>query len=92
MFTIHRDLTTGSWLNYGMFLQNLMLLAREQGLHTCPQAAWADYREIIRQILPLNDEEMVVSGMALGLVDPNAIENTLVTKRVSMEDNVTFLD
>jgi len=43
IFTIHRDLATGSWLDYGMYLQNLMLLAREQGLHSCPQAAWADY-------------------------------------------------
>ncbi len=39
IFTIHRDLETGSWLDYGMFLQNIMLLAREAGLHTCPQAA-----------------------------------------------------
>lgn len=75
-----------------MFLQNIMLLAREQGLHTCPQAEWADYHEVVRQVLPLSDEEMVVSGTAIGFADPIAIENTLVTERVSMEDNVTFLD
>lgn len=92
IFTVHRDLATGSWLDYGMYLQNLMLLAREQGLHTCPQAAWSDYHAVIRQVLPLSAEEIVVCGMALGHADPEAIENTLVTERVALAENTTFLD
>ena len=40
IFTIHRELELGSWLDYGMFLQNIMILARASGLDTCPQAAW----------------------------------------------------
>ena len=91
MFTIHKDLATGSWLDYGMFMQNLMLLAREQGLHTCPQAAWADYHTAIRTVLPISDDEIVVSGMALGYANPDVIENTLVTERVSSENNVVFM-
>ena len=92
IFTIHRDLATGSWLDYGMYLQNIMLLAREQGLHTCPQAAWADYHAVIRQVLPLDDDEIVVCGMALGYADPQAIENSLVTERAPVEQIVVFLD
>ena len=92
IFTIHKDLATGSWLDYGMFMQNVMLLAREQGLHTCPQAAWADYHTAVRQVLPLGDDEVVVSGLALGYADPSAIENTLVTERVPISDHVNFLD
>lgn len=92
IFTIHRDLATGSWLDYGMYLQNIMLLAREQGLHTCPQAAWADYHAVIRQVLPLDDDEIVVCGMALGYADPQAIENSLVTERAPVEQSVVFLD
>ena len=92
IFTIHRDLATGSWLDYGMFMQNVMLLAREQGLHTCPQAAWADYHTAVRQVLPLDDEEIVVSGLALGYADSSAIENTLVTERVGVSDHVEFLE
>ena len=92
MFTIHRDLATGSWLDYGMYLQNIMLLAREQGLHTCPQAAWADYHAVIRKVLPLDDDEIVVCGMALGYADPQAIENSLVTERAAVEQSAVFLD
>ncbi|MFT4728679.1 MAG: nitroreductase [Granulosicoccus sp.] len=92
IFTIHRDLATGSWLDYGMFMQNVMLLAREQGLHTCPQAAWADYHTAVRQVLPMSDDEIVVSGLALGYADPSAIENTLVTERIATSEHVSFLN
>lgn len=92
IFTIHRDLETGSWLDYGMFLQNVMLLAREEGLHTCPQAAWANYHSVIRKVLPLDDSEIVVSGMALGYADPHAIENSLVTTRAPVDQSAVFLD
>lgn len=91
VFTIHKDLATGSWLDYGMYLQNIMLLAREQGLHSCPQAAWADYHAVVRQCLSLSEDEIVVCGMAMGIADPDAIENTLVTERVADEENLTFL-
>ncbi|MGB5705333.1 MAG: nitroreductase [Arenicellales bacterium] len=92
IFTIHRQLATGSWLDYGMFLQNIMLLAREAGLHTCPQAAWADYHKVIRSVLPVSDDEIVVCGMAIGYADPGATVNTLVTERVGAKQFTLFLD
>lgn len=92
MFTAHRDLEIGSWLDYGMFIQNIMLLAREAGLHTCPQVAWADYHKVIRGVLPLTDEEQIVCGMSLGFADPEPIENTLVTERADVNDYTTFMD
>lgn len=92
IFTIHRDLATGSWLDYGMFLQNIMLLAREAGLHTCPQAAWADYHRAIRKVLPVGDDEIVVCGMAIGYADSEAMENGLITEREPLQKFVTFLD
>ncbi len=92
MFTTHRDLEIGSWLDYGMFIQNVMLLAREAGLHTCPQVAWADYHKVIRTVLPLTDEEQIVCGMSLGFADPEPIENTLVTERADVDDYTTFLE
>ncbi len=87
LFTIHRDLNVGSWLDYGMFLQSAMLLAREHGLHTCPQAAWCGYHTAIRRALPLSEEEVLVCGMAIGYADPEAIENSLFTERASLEEN-----
>lgn len=86
-FTIHRDLNVGSWLDYGMFLQNVMLLARERGLHTCPQAAWCGYHSAIRRVLPIADEEVIVCGMAIGHADPDAVENTLLTERASLQES-----
>ena len=89
IFTIHRELNTGSWLDYGMFLQNVMLLAREAGLHTCPQAAFCGYHNAIRAALPLVEHEVVVCGMSIGFADFSAVENTLVTERAGFDEYVT---
>jgi nitroreductase len=85
IFTIHRSLATGSWLDYGMFLENLMTAARARGLDTCAQAAWTHYHGVIRPVLGLAPEEVVVCGMALGHADPDAPENGLVTERVTSD-------
>ncbi len=81
VFTIERDLETGSWLDYGMFLENVMVAARARGLDTCPQAAWMEFPQQIAAVLGLPENEKVVCGMALGYADPDAIENRLVTGR-----------
>jgi nitroreductase len=81
MFTIERRLNVGSWMDLGMFLQNVMLSARGQGLHTCPQAAFANYHRIIRRHLPVPDSEIVVCGMAIGYRNPRAPENNWRTDR-----------
>ena len=81
ILTIERRLNTGSWMDLGMFMQNVMLSARGQGLHTCPQAAFANYHSIIRRHLPVSDEEIVVCGMAIGYRSPDAAENIWRTDR-----------
>ncbi len=81
IFSIDRSLERGSWLDYGMFLQNVMVAARARGLDTCPQAAFAPYHRIIADELRLPDGEMVVCGMSLGYADRSAPENRLRTER-----------
>ena len=81
IFTSDRVLAQGSWLDYGMFLQNIMIAARGRGLDTCPQAAFTQFHRIIGDELGLPGNEMVVCGMALGHADPDKVENTLVTER-----------
>jgi len=81
IFTIDRRLATGSWLDYGMFLENVMVAARGHGLDTCAQAAWTHFHKAIRPVLGLAEEEVVVCGMALGYADPDAPENRLATVR-----------
>src|SRR3546814_6254477 len=85
LFTIDRHLEIGSWLDYGMFIQNVMLLARSHGLETCPQAAFAAYHEVIRQQLGLDDETMVVCGLSLGYADWSAPENALRSEEHTSE-------
>jgi len=74
-----------------MFLQNVMLLAREAGLHTCPQAAWADYHAVVREQLNIDASEVIVCGMALGYADESAVENSLVAERADVSDFVRFI-
>jgi nitroreductase len=92
IFTIDRVMQQGSWLDYGMFLQNIMVAARARGLDTCPQAAFTQFHRIIEQQLGLAPTEMVVCGMSLGHADPAAVENTLVTERESVEGFTRFHD
>jgi len=92
MFTLHRDLATGSWMDYGMFLQNIMLLAREAGLHTCPQAAWADYHKVVRTELNIDVSEVIVCGMAMGYADQSAVENQLVADRIDVTEFVQYFE
>ncbi len=90
--TIERVLEVGSWLDYGMFVQSIMVAARGRGLDSCPQAAFAPYHRIIREALGIPDSELVVCGMALGHADPTAPENALETERVAVDGFVTFLE
>ncbi len=92
MFTIDRVMQQGSWLDYGMFLQNVMVAARARGLHTCPQAAFTQFHRIILKHLALDDDHTLVCGMSLGYADPDAIENTLVTEREPVSGFVRFLE
>ena len=90
IFTIDRRLNQGSWIDYGMFLQNIMVAARARGLHTCPQAAFAPYHNQIRPVLDIPIEEIVVCGMALGYEDTSKPENSLRTERAPQEEWVIF--
>lgn len=90
IFTIDRDLEQGSWLDFGMFLQSLMLAARGLGLDSCAQASWCDYHDVVRRVLGLPAEQALVCGMALGFADPAAPVNQLVSERAPLTDFVTF--
>ncbi|MCM2287922.1 MAG: nitroreductase [Sulfuritalea sp.] len=92
IFTIDRRMEQGSWLDYGMFVQSVMLAARARGLDTCPQVAWLDYHRIIADVLGFGEQEQLVCGMSLGYADPAAIENTLRTERAALDEFVVFHD
>ncbi len=81
MFTLDRVMGRGSLVDYGMFLQNIMVAARARGLHTCPQAAWNDYASIVLPHVGATADEMLVCGMSLGHADEAALVNTYSTPR-----------
>lgn len=90
LFTIDRRMGQGSWLDFGMFLQNVMLAATAEGLATCAQAAWIDYHRLIAESLDLAAEEQFVCAIALGHADPAASENGLLTERAELAEFVRF--
>ena len=90
IFSIDKRLTKHSWLDFGLFLQTLMLVAKSRGLDTCPQAAFAQYPVTIRRLLGLPADEVVVCGMAIGYADQDAPENALRTSRVPAREFATF--
>ena len=92
MFTLDKVMGRGSLVDYGMFLQTLMVAARGHGLHTCPQAAWNGFAKIILPHIGAGDNEMLVCGMALGYADERELVNTFRTPRESVASFTTWLE
>ncbi len=91
MFSIDRRLELGSWLDYGMFIQNIMVAARGRGLDTCPQQAWCRFHRIVARHVGMTEHEQLVCGMALGYADPDAIDNQLKVERAPVEAFARFV-
>lgn len=90
IFTLDDDLEIGSWLDLGILIGAIMIAARGHGLHTCPQAAFADFHSIIRPMLDIPGNEIVICGMALGHIDPDAPINALKTERAGVAEFTSF--
>ncbi len=91
IFTIDRGLEKGSWLDYGMFLQNVMVAARARGLDTCPHASFLKFHRVIERELSLAANESVICAMSLGYADADAPENRLVTEREPVAGFARFI-
>ena len=92
MFTVDRGMGRGSLLDYGTFLQSIMVAARARGLHTCPQQAWNMFNSIILPHVGAGAQEMLVCGMAMGYADQMAVVNTFHTPRGPVEEFTHWLD
>lgn len=87
---IDRELGQGSWIDYGMFIQNILLAATAAGLGSCPQAAFADYPDIAREQLAIEPRQALICGIALGYADPQAAANHFRTEREPVEHFTHF--
>ena len=88
---VDRQMGRPQWSDLGMFLQNFMLLAKEVGLDTCPQEAWAIKQESVTAFVKAPDELMLFCGMAIGYKDDEAKINKLRTQRRPFEDWASFV-
>lgn len=91
IFTIDRQLTKHSWLDFGLFLQTLMIAARARGLDTCPQVSFVRHEPVIQEVLGLPSEQTIVCGMSLGYAEPDAKLNSLGMPRARVDEFATFL-
>jgi nitroreductase len=87
--TIDPRLEIGSWIDYGMFLQNISIAARARGLDSCAMAVFAQFPVTVRDLLGLDESEIVLCGMAIGTEDPESAANALRTLR---EPAASFTD
>ena len=92
VFTVDRTMNKGSWLDFGCFLQNIMVAARGRELDTCPQAALNRYHPILRKHAEIPEGELVICCLALGYADHSKIENTLVSEREPVKGFAKFLE
>jgi nitroreductase len=92
LFFMHGGMQTGSFMDYGMFLQSVMLASVEQGLSTCPQAALAEYPEIVKETLDYPEDSTLLCGMSLGYEDKSAAINSYRTEREGIESFTRFFD
>lgn len=92
LFFIDPQLETGSFFDYGMFVQSIMLLAVEVGLASCPQASLAEYPDIVKSLLGYPQESILICGMALGYEDSEAPINSYRAPREEMTQFSQFFD
>ena len=91
IFTLHATMQKGGWLDLGLFMGNVMTLARARGLDTCPQAAWLEFAQLVKTHLSIDEDENDIVGMALGYEDSTSVLGQLVTERAEVSEFVTFL-
>ncbi len=89
-FFMNPSLAVGSFMDYGMFLQSIMLAALEEGLATCPQAALAEYSQVVKEFLGYPEESLLVCGMAMGYEDKEARVNSYRTPREEVASFTRF--
>jgi nitroreductase len=87
---IDRDMGPAQWADLGMYLQSVMLLLRDEGLHSCPQMAWSQVRETVADVLSPPDGLILFCGLSIGFEDPAV--SYIRTGRAPLEETVTFVD
>lgn len=89
-FLLDRTMGPPQWSDLGMFIQTLMLLARERGFETCPQEAWASWHQEVTEFIGTAPHFMLFCGLAMGYGDYSAPINRLRSDRAAIEEFAVF--
>ncbi|MXZ81013.1 MAG: nitroreductase [Gammaproteobacteria bacterium] len=92
LFFMDRYMETGSYLDYGIFLQSIMLAAMDHGLATCPQAALGEYPDIVKRELGYGEDHVLICGLALGYEDTSDPVNNYRTAREEVSVFTRFIE
>lgn len=87
---IDREMGSPQWADAGMYLQTVMLLLRAEGLHSCPQMAWAKFHRTVAEVLSPPDGLVLFCGMSIGFEDVTVSDPH--TARAPLDETVTFVD
>jgi nitroreductase len=90
IITMSKEMDLGQAVDVGIFLQNLMLLATERGLASCPQASWAQWPQRVRDAMKIDSDQKIIVGLALGYADDGHAVNDLEQPRIAADDFVSF--
>lgn len=86
---LDRDMPPPQWADAGMYLQTVMLLLRSEGLHSCPQIAWAEYHRTVAKVITPPPHRILLCGMSIGFID-SAVPHPRIP-RAPLSETVTFL-
>jgi nitroreductase len=90
--TFSRRMSVGTFMDVGMFIENILIGARGEGLHTCGQVAWCSHHKMIREELGIDEDQLLACGISIGYADEAAPENVWRTDRADIDEWVTFFD
>jgi nitroreductase len=86
---LDRDMPPPQWGDAGMYLQTVMLLLRSEGLHSCPQIAWAEYHRSVAEVIAPPSQRILYCGMSIGYIEPASWQPYM--PRAPLSETVTFL-
>ncbi|MDQ0142071.1 nitroreductase [Cupriavidus necator] len=86
IISIDRRLKPHSWIDIGLFAQNLMIAAKARGIDTCPQVSFAPFHELIAAHLQMPPDEVTAFGISMGYGDPRAKVNQTRMPRERVQD------
>lgn len=91
IIAIDRRLQVGSWLDLGMFMQNVMIAAGARGLQTCPQETFSKYHALLREFLPIPPEQMVVCGVSIGFAEDESVSTGSPMPKLAVSEFAKFI-